>query len=259
MPHKTFTSAWSADRPAFGGWVMTGSPHTVSIFAGAGYDYICVDTQHALIDENAAALLIGPLVVSSIAALVRVSKNEPEMIGKVFDAGADGVIVPQVDTGEEAAAAVAASLYPPRGVRSMGPMRSEMGRAITELENRASVFAMVESRDAVENVEMICSTAGLAGIYVGPLDLAVSCEKPAFCAYFDPPDPEIAAMIEHVGAVARSHGIVAGVHAGTTEMAAYWADRGFRLITLGADVQMLAEGAARDLERARANELARAG
>ncbi len=238
---------------------MTGSPHTVSLFAGAGYDYVCVDTQHTLIDENAAALLIGPLVASPIAALVRVSKNEPEMIGKVFDAGADGVIVPQVDTGEEAAAAVAAALYPPRGVRSMGPMRFEMGRAIDELEGRASVFAMVESREAIENAEAICSTPGLAGIYVGPLDLAVSCEKPAFCAYFDPPDPEIADMIEHVGAVARSHGIVAGAHAGTTGMAAYWADRGFRMITLAADVQMLAECAARDLEHARAHELGRGG
>jgi 4-hydroxy-2-oxoheptanedioate aldolase len=258
MPHERFATAWADDRAVLGGWVMTGSSAAVNLFAGAGFDYICVDTQHAPIDENAAAVLIQPLVASRTAALVRVSRNDAETIGKIADAGADGIIVPLVQSGAEAAAAVAACRYPPHGVRSMGPMRHEMGRDVAVLEDRVSVFVMVESREAVDDIEAICSTPGLTGIYVGPLDLAVSHGKAPFSAYYDPPDPELAAIIAHVGQVARRHGKVAGVHAGTVAMARHWIERGFRFISLGADVQLLAEGAARDLELARAIEPAAA-
>jgi 2-keto-3-deoxy-L-rhamnonate aldolase RhmA len=136
-------------------------------------------------------------------------------------------------------------------------MRYEMGRDMAALESRVSVFVMVESREAVQNIEAICATPGLEGVYVGPLDLGVSYGKAPFSAYFDPPDPELAATIAHVGEVACRHGKIAGVHAGTVAMAAHWIERGFRFISLGADVQLLAEGSARDLEQARAIQQAR--
>jgi 4-hydroxy-2-oxoheptanedioate aldolase len=246
VAHATLTSAWSADRPVLGGWVMTPSIRAVYEFAWAGYDFVGIDTQHALMDENQAGLLLQPLVGSATATAVRVTSNEPHAIGKVLDAGADVVIVPLIATVEDAVAAVAACRFPPEGDRSMGPMHPALQRE--SLEDRVSLFLMLESREAMENVDELCATPGIEGIYIGPVDLAVSYGKPPFAAFVDPPDPELGAVIERAAQAAARHGVVAGIHAGSGAMGAYWAARGFRFMCLSADTQLIAEGAARELQ-----------
>ena len=170
----SLATAWAADVPTFGAWVTSRSESAVEVLARAGYDYIGIDCQHSLLTESDAGALLAPLLAAGIPSAVRVSRNDPALIGRVADAGADIVIVPLVDTPEQAAAAVAACRYPPLGVRSFGPFRATLGLDPTALEARISCFVMVESALALDNLDAICATAGLAGVYVGPGDLSIS-------------------------------------------------------------------------------------
>lgn len=253
MPHPALTKSALAAGPAFGGWIESFSPTAVQSFVSTGYPYVGIDTQHTLLDDHEAGRLLQPLVGTDVASIVRVNRNDPGQINRVLDAGADGVIVPLVNSPAEARDAVAGSLYPPRGVRSFGPMRGEMGVDVAGLEERASVFLMIESKEAVESALEICSTPGVAGIYIGPGDLAISYGKPSLAAFEDPPDPEIGAVIESVAKIADEAGVIAGIHAGSGTMAAYWAARGFELITVSSDHEIIAAGAESELAAARGN------
>ena len=246
---ETLEEVWARGGVAFGAWVTAISDTTVEILARAGYDYVGIDCQHTLLSEADAGQLLRPLLAAGIPSVVRVSRNEPAAIGRVLDAGADGVIVPLVDTPEEAEAAVAACRYPPRGVRSFGPVRPSLGFDVEALERRVSCFVMIESRSAIDNLDAICATPGLAGVYVGPGDLSISMGT----SWLLRPRPaEVTAAIAAVPAACRRAGVVPGMHAGSGVFAAELAAAGFRLLTLTSDAGLLAGAAGRDLALARA-------
>jgi 4-hydroxy-2-oxoheptanedioate aldolase len=239
---------WARGGAAFGAWVTTLSDAAVEVLGRAGYDYIGIDCQHSLLSESDAGRLLEPLLAAGIPSVVRVSRNDPAAIGRVLDAGADGVIVPLVDTAEQAAAAVAACRYPPRGVRSFGPIRASLGFDPEALERRVSCFVMVESALALENLDAICATPGLTGVYVGPGDLSISMGTSWLLR------PRPAAVTEAIALVppaCRRAGIVPGMHAGNGVLAAELAAGGFRFVTLTSEVGLLAGAAARDLAAAR--------
>jgi 2-keto-3-deoxy-L-rhamnonate aldolase RhmA len=242
------TASWEAGKPAFGAWVTSHSEAAVDVLARSGYDYIGVDCQHTLLSEGDAGRLIQPLVTAGVATVVRVSRNDPALIGRLADAGADAVIVPLVDTPEQAAAAVAACRYPPHGVRSFGPINAVLGFDTDALEARIRCFVMIESAAAIDNLEAICATPGLGGVYVGPGDLSISMGT----SWLRRPRPEeVMAAIGRVPAACRDAGIVPGMHAGSGVLAADLAGMGFRMITLMSDAGLLASGATRDLAAAR--------
>jgi len=239
---------WQEGKPTFGAWVTSYSEAGVEVLARSGYDYVGVDCQHTLLSESDAGRLIQPLVTAGVPTAVRVSRNDPALIGRVADAGADVVIVPLVDTAEEAAAAVAACRYPPRGIRSFGPINATLGLDTIYLEARVRCFVMIESAVAVDNLEAICATPGLGGVYVGPGDLSISMGT----SWLLRPRPEVVmAAIARVPAVCREAGIVPGMHAGSGTLAAELAALGFRMITVMSDAGLLGSGAARDLAAAR--------
>jgi 2-keto-3-deoxy-L-rhamnonate aldolase RhmA len=240
--------SWEKGTPTFGAWVTSYSEAAVEVLGRAGYDYIGVDCQHTLLAESEAGRLIQPLVTAGVPTAVRVSRNDPGLIGRVADAGADVVIVPLIDTPEAAAAAVAACHYPPKGVRSFGPINARMGLDTPELEARVRCFVMIESALAIANLEAICTTPGLGGVYVGPGDLSISMGtswllRPRPAAVMD--------AIAAVPAVCRAAGIVPGMHAGSGALAAELVQLGFRMVTLMSDGGLLGSGAARDLAVAR--------
>jgi 2-keto-3-deoxy-L-rhamnonate aldolase RhmA len=241
-------ASWEQGKPTFGAWVTSASQAAVEVLARSGYDYIGVDCQHTLVAESDAGRLVQPLVTAGVPVAVRVSRNDPALIGRVADAGADVVIVPLVDTPEQAAAAVAACRYPPHGVRSYGPINPTLGFDTVFLEARVRCFVMVESAQAIANLEAICATPGLGGVYVGPGDLSISMGT----SWLLRPRPaEVMAAIARVPEVCRSAGIVPGMHAGSGALAAELAALGFRFITLMSDAGLLGTGAARDLGAAR--------
>jgi 2-keto-3-deoxy-L-rhamnonate aldolase RhmA len=239
-----------ADRPRiFGGWVVGPSLIGPESFADTGYDYVGFDCQHGYLDDAYVALLLNRLEHVPIATAVRLPSTAAAPIGRVLDAGADAVIVAMIETAEQAAAAVAATRFAPRGVRSFGPLRASLGTDVAALEARAGVYAMVETATGFAAVEEICAVQGLAGIYVGPADLAISMGYGLADAWTR---PEVLDAMAQIVSVANTAGVVTGVHAGGGERGRTAVDMGFRMITLASESQALRSGAATHLAVAKA-------
>jgi 4-hydroxy-2-oxoheptanedioate aldolase len=248
MAHASLTNRWSAGEPAFGGWVTGDSESNIALFGRLGYDYVGIDTQHTPVNEAQAAVLVRRLVDAPYAVLVRVSKNDAAFIGRILDAGADGIIVPMVSTAAEAAAAVSACRYPPQGVRSFGPFRADLGFDLAAIQDRVSCFVMIETLEGLTNVREICAVPGLAGIYIGPGDLSIGLGLDPMLAFSTDQLNEPVAAIK---AACEEFGVVMGGHSLNAEDAVRWVGRGSRLVSLGADSVMMATIAAQELERAR--------
>jgi 2-keto-3-deoxy-L-rhamnonate aldolase RhmA len=239
-----------ADRSCvFGGWVVGPTMFGPESFAQSGYDYVGFDCQHGYLDDADVARALNRLEHVPIATVVRLPSNAPAPIGRVLDAGADAVIIAMVETAEQAADAVAATRYAPRGVRSFGPLRASLGVDVAALESRAGVYAMIETAAGLAAAEQICAVPGLAGIYVGPADLAISMGYGLADAWTD---PAVLEAIAHVQSMATASELVTGVHAGDGGKGNTAARMGFRMITLASESQALRRGAATHLDEARA-------
>jgi 2-keto-3-deoxy-L-rhamnonate aldolase RhmA len=251
MGHAALSQRWERDTPAFGGWLTSDSESTLELFGRLGYDYVGIDTQHTVLSEAQAAVLVRRLAGASFAVLVRVPANTAPAIGRVLDAGADGVIVPMVSTADEARAAVAACRYPPDGVRSFGPMRADLGFDLGVIQGRASCFVMIETSDGLADVEAICAVPGLAGVYIGPADLSIGLGLDPMAAFST---DQLHEPVASIRAACERHGLVMGAHSLNGMDAARWAARGARLVSIGADSVLLATIAARELAVARGQE-----
>lgn len=162
-----------------GSWVTIGHQSIIEIMASAGFDWLTIDLEHSVIDLSKAQELIAHIQASGMSALVRVSKNEEVIIKRVMDAGANGVIVPMVNSGKEAEQAVAYVKYPPAGRRGVGLTRAQnWGLGFQDykkwLEEDSVVIAQIEHIDAVNNLAKIIDTPGIDGIIIGPYDLSAS-------------------------------------------------------------------------------------
>jgi 4-hydroxy-2-oxoheptanedioate aldolase len=239
-------------EPAVGYWVVLDAPVATERIARLGYDFVVLDGQHGLIGYH--GLVSGLLALDAGGAspgLVRVEGNATVPIGRALDAGAAGVIVPLVDDAEQAAAAVAAARYPPAGVRSYGPMRSglRIGPAPREADAGTLLLAMIETAQGLANVEAICATPGLDGIFVGPYDLALALGGEG------PGDPAIAdafdAALARILAAARTADVAAGIYTPDGASAARRLAEGFTFATVASDLVHLEQAAARHLARAR--------
>jgi 4-hydroxy-2-oxoheptanedioate aldolase len=235
-----------------GGWCVTGSALTAEAFAVEGYDYVGIDCQHGLIGYDSMVRLLTALGRTGTTPLVRVPANDAAWIGQALDAGAEGVIVPMVNSGPEAERAVAACRYAPGGTRSFGPIRASMfvDRAGPDLlKQKMLCFAMVETADAVEHVEEICATEGLDGVYLGPYDLALSMGESSTSS--DEWSSNHARALELVFDCCRKNGIVAGIHALTSREAERYMAQGFQVVTIASDLGLFRMAARQQLAVAR--------
>jgi 2-keto-3-deoxy-L-rhamnonate aldolase RhmA len=249
MPHPKFEAVLNgADQPLLGGWITAGSEPIVEATFGVPYDYVGIDTQHTLIDVATAGRLLYAVPKDGPAAIVRVPGNNAWDINKAIDAGADGVIVPMVNSAAEARQAVAATRFAPDGgVRSFGPMRNGMPFDVAGLTARVAVFAMVETVEAVANVEEICATPGLTGIYVGPADLAITMGLRVGLNPF--PDAMLGALSK-IGAACKKNGLIAGGHLPVHYIPAL-RPLGFKMFTIGVDRGYIAVGGRADVNAGR--------
>ena len=244
----TFGQALASGRPMWGGWITGPTAIGPEEFARAGYDYVGFDAQHGYIDDADIAIMLRRLEHVPIGTAVRLPNADAAPIGRVLDAGADAIIVAMIESAGEAAAAVAATRYPPAGARSFGPLRASLGVDTAALEARVSVFAMIETAAALADVDAICAVPGLAGIYVGPADLAISMGVDVAKANTD---PEVLKAIGLIREAALRAGLVPAVHAGSGAVGHAMAQLGFQMITLGAESQALRRGAAAGLAEAK--------
>jgi 4-hydroxy-2-oxoheptanedioate aldolase len=244
-------SIFSGDRrtPVWGGWVTGPTLIGPEEFARAGYDYVGFDAQHSYLDDADIAAILRRIEQVPIATVVRLPNADPAPIGRVLDAGADGVVIAMIESADQAAAAVAATRYLPRGIRSFGPLRASLGHDPAGLEARASVFAMIETAGALADLERICAVDGLTGIYVGPADLALSMGLDIVGALRN---PKMLDALVRIHRTATDAGLVTGIHASTGDNGRDMAQLGFHMITLAAESQALRRGAAEHLREATA-------
>ncbi len=240
-------------RSAYGAWCLIPSAFATELVSAAGCDWLCVDLQHGLCGEDSMRLMVQAAAIRNTPVIVRVPWNEPGSIMRALDAGAEGVIVPMVNTAEDARQAAAAAHYPPLGIRSWGPLRSTMAQPgfNPSVGNAQAVcLVMIETVEAVANLESILDVPGVHGAFVGPNDLAISYTGSGEGAGRSPRDVE---MIESIARACAARGLVAGSVC-SAEDAGRWQGMGYTLLGLQSDAALLADAMASELAAVRAAE-----
>jgi 4-hydroxy-2-oxoheptanedioate aldolase len=235
---------WASGKAVVNGWLAIPSGFSAETMAGCGFDSVTVDLQHGVQDYHSMVTCFQAMQSHPVTPMVRVPWNEPGIIGKVLDAGAYGVICPMINTPEQAAALVSYSKYPPQGARSNGPIRMVTYGVASGYQTTANeetlCIPMIETREAVANLDAILDVPGLAGVYIGPSDLGFSL---GLAPRLDRDEPEILAIYEKVIAACKARGLYAGIHCGSASYAARAIGMGFRLVSLMNDSSLMAMAA----------------
>ena len=252
MRENLLRTLWQNNQAAVNGWLAIGNSFSAETMAHQGWDTLTIDLQHGVIDFAAMVPMLQAISTTPTVPIVRVPWLEPGILMKSLDAGAYGVICPMVNTREDAQKLVAWTSYAPRGTRSFGPIRALLyGGADypTHANDTVVRFAMIETAQALDNLDAILSVEGLDAIYIGPSDLslALGCRP-----VFDDVDPPVAQAIDHILERATAHGLKAGVHNGIAEGALARIAKGFRFVTVGSDARLMAAGAQQVLAKMRA-------
>jgi 4-hydroxy-2-oxoheptanedioate aldolase len=231
---------WRRDRPAFGLWSVLPDPAVAELVAGGPFDYVCVDLQHGVATFSELPAMLQAMRAAGRAPVVRVPWNEPAGIMRALDVGASAVLVPMVNSADDARRAASACRYPPAGQRSWGPMWADVrpDGALPPAEQDAAVIClvMVETRAGMAALDEIVRVPGVDGVYIGPNDLALGCGY-GRATYRD--SAEVDALIDRAVAACRDAGVVPGLHCSDAEMALHWAGRGARMLTAGQDTSLL--------------------
>jgi 4-hydroxy-2-oxoheptanedioate aldolase len=242
---------WTSGGTAIGAWLFLREPLVAEAAALAGYDYVCIDMQHGLQSYEHTVTMLYAMARTETTPLVRVPWNEPGIIGRVLDAGAGGVIIPMVNTADDARAAVQSCFYGPKGSRSMGPVgvSARAGREgyFASANNSVLCIPMIETKEAVANLDEILAVPGVDAVYIGPADLSITY---GLAPMADQTDPEWNAALTKVVERCNAHGVVPGVHA-DPRLVAKRAAAGFRMITAGFDLGNVMVGIRADLKTSR--------
>ena len=240
--------AWQAGEQTVGGWFSLNNVHVAEAMSSMGFSWLCLDLQHGLIEDSDMKHMLPALSTGSATPFVRVSWNNPHQIMRALDAGAFGVIVPMINSAEDARNAVASCRYPPDGIRSFGPLRAGLvgGRDYPLQANKEiACIGMIETAEGIKNLDEIVNTPGLDGIYIGPSDLALAIGLPAIG---DNDNPEHQAVVEKIRVATRNAGIAIGIHTSSAQFCKKYLDQGFQFVNLGTDFGFLARAAREDLK-----------
>jgi 4-hydroxy-2-oxoheptanedioate aldolase len=238
--------ALAAGRPTFGAWCCLPGSLSAEFMGGAGFDWVIVDAQHGAVTVADLVPVVQALQLGGTPAVVRVPWTDPPTIMRVLDFGAAGVLVPMVNSAEDAAAAARAVRYPPDGIRSYGQTRPRYA-STADANADVVLLVMIETAEALANLEAIAATPGVDGLFVGPVDLGLSLGLPLD---FTGTAPPVVEATERVVTAAAAAGKFAGSVSSGAEQAADLVRRGVSFVTLGADVGYLRAGIARDASAA---------
>ena len=244
MKKNALKAHMAAGHTAVNGWIAVPDSFQAEIFAAQGWDSVTIDMQHGACNMSHMVSLLQAISLSSATPMVRVPWNEPSHIMRVLDAGAYGIICPMINTKAEAEAFVSAGRYPPLGARSNGPFRAAhyAGKDYQPNANaEIQLFAMIETREAMTNLDAILSVKGLDGVYVGPTDLALSLGRPAT---LDPTDKDVLAAMAEIAKKTKAKGLIAGAHTNSPATALKRYPEGYQFCTIFNDVNLLAQAAA---------------
>ena len=242
MTEDRLRALWRQDKTAVNGWLAIANGFSAEVMARQGWDTLTIDLQHGVVDYAGMVSMLQAISTTDTYPMVRVPWLEPGILMKALDAGALGIICPMVNTREDAQKLMAWTHYAPRGTRSFGPVRAGMIHGAdyaSKANDEVVVFAMIETAQALDNLDAILSVEGLDAIYIGPSDLSLSLGcKPVL----DDVEPKAAQAIDHILQRARAHGVVAAIHNGSTDVARARSAKGFRLVTVSSDARLLMSG-----------------
>jgi 4-hydroxy-2-oxoheptanedioate aldolase len=245
--HFDLRSRLASGEPFLFSWMSVPSPALSAQVARLPLDGVCLDMQHGMIGFPDAVGMIAAINAAGRPALVRSLWNDAATPGQCFDAGATCVIAPMVNTRAQAEALVRAAKYPPMGARSWGGYTALQASGLTpgeylrEANRMTMVFAMIETVEALENVEAIAATPGLDGLFVGPSDLSITLSKGAG---IDKTGNDTLAAMRKVAAAAKQNGLVAGAFGGSADVIRTYLGLGFTFIAAAVEVDLMQAGAA---------------
>jgi len=238
MKNKLF-DIWKHDKASINAWLSIPNSFTAEAFGKMGWDSVTVDLQHGQNDYSTAIAMIQGLSNSDTVPITRVPWNEPGIIMKMLDLGVQGIIAPMINTKEDCEKFVSYCYYPPIGQRSFGPMRAQVvyGSDYYQHANDNIVsLAMIETKQAVENLDAILSVPHLTGIYIGPADMSSSYGLPP---KFDVREDPVFSNIKMIAKKAKEKGKIAGIHNGSVKYMKEMMDYGFQFTTLLSDFRMM--------------------
>jgi 4-hydroxy-2-oxoheptanedioate aldolase len=246
-----------AGKPAFGTLLNFGDPLVAEMMASVGFDWLLVDTEHGPIDLATMATMFATITRYPVAPFVRVHELTEASVKRVLDAGAWGVLAPNVRTRDEAERLVAACKYPPAGARSLGAGRFSLSfqtdppTYFARANDEILVIVQIEHHEAVKNIDAILSVPGVDALYVGPNDF---CASLGLAPSLEPPHPEFEEAMRVVFAAAMRHGVAPGIHCATADTVNRRIREGWRLVGMINDQRFMlgAARAARDAVRTEA-------
>ena len=231
---------WASGKAVVNAWLAIPSGFSAEVIAQCGFDSVTVDMQHGVQDYQSMMQCFQSMHAHPVTPMVRVPWNEPGIIGKVLDGGAYGVICPMVNTPQEAKNLVSYAKYPPKGVRSNGPIRAGMYGSAGTYQQTANdeivLLPMMETKTAVENMEAILDVEGIDGVYIGPSDLGFSY---GLVPKLDRDEPEILKIYEKIIKECGKRGLNPGIHCSGAEGAERAINMGFKLVTLSNEVGLM--------------------
>ncbi len=239
MPNK-IKQLWQSGGAAVNGWLAIPDGFAAETMAQAGWDSVTVDLQHGVQDYMSMVTCFQAMQAHPVLPMVRVPWNEPGIVGKVLDAGAYGVICPMVNTVEQAQNFVSYCRYPPAGARSNGPIRAGIYGVSTGYQKTANeeilCIPMIETQQAIDNLEAILDVPGIDAVYIGPSDLGFSM---GLIPILDRDEPQILVAYDKIIRETGKRGIAACVHCGTAAYAKRAIGMGFKLVTISNDSGLL--------------------
>jgi 4-hydroxy-2-oxoheptanedioate aldolase len=228
------------------GWVGMPEPLVAEAVSRAGFDAVLLEVQHGLHDIGSVMRSVSAIALGGVPALVRIPVADNATASRVLDMGAEGIVAPMINTAAEAKALVAATKYPPIGERSWGPsrvmaLRGTQASQHLETENSTTViFAMIETRRALDAVEEIAAVDGIDGLFVGPNDLSLTLSNGARVG---PSDPALEGPLGRIAEAAKRAGKIPGIYAAAAERGRHFRSLGFQFVALGSDQAYLGNGA----------------
>ena len=243
LPQNPFKRALKAGKPQIGLWSTLSSSYTVEAVAGAGFDWLLLDSEHSPVDiENLLTQLQAAAPYAS-HPIVRIPWNDMVNTKRVLDIGAQTLLVPYVQTSEEARSAVASTRYPPAGVRGVaGTTRATRFGRVKEYAKRAHeeicVLVQVETQSALGSIEAICAVDGVDGVFIGPADLHASMGHAGETA-----NAKVKPLIDDAIRRIRKAGKAPGILTPNEADARHWLECGALFVAVGSDAGILARGA----------------
>ena len=227
------------------GWCGLGAPIVAELIARTGFPAVTLDQQHGLYTMDSTAAAIAAVRLGGAAPIVRAPLGDFAVVSRILDFGAEGVIAPMINTADDARMFAAAAKYPPLGERSSGPLRAlmlgdmELNDYVAQANDMVVTFAMIETRNAISNLDAILATPGIDAVFVGPSDLSLALSDGKT---LDPHSKEVDAAVEKIGAAARKAGKIAGAYTANAERANELAARGFRFLAVASDTAFVRAG-----------------